>query len=117
MTRSAPLFWKRVDYPDVLYLNARPSAGRSPGKFFACHARGRPLLVGTTSVADSEELARYLEAPLLLRLAQARLLQAGLAAGASCSLHPDLPVEDAEIPEALPWGWSARNAWRAPLPA
>jgi preprotein translocase subunit SecA len=48
--------------------------------------------VGTTSVADSEELARYLEGPLLVRLAQARLLRNAWL-NAHPTAHPELPIE------------------------
>ena len=64
-----------MDYPDVLYLNSEAKRRAIVWEILRYHASGRPLLVGTTSVADSEELARYLEAPLLIRLVQARLLR------------------------------------------
>ena len=90
--QSRPQFWKRVDYPDVLYLNAEAKRRAIAWEILSQHARGRPLLVGTTSVADSEELARYLEGPLLVRLAQARLLRnAWLKAHPAA--HPELPIE------------------------
>lgn len=90
--QSKPQFWKRIDYPDVLYLTAEAKRRAIAWEILSQHIRGRPLLVGTTSVADSEELARYLEAPLLRRLCQTRLLrQTWLQAHPTA--HPDLPIE------------------------
>ncbi len=90
--QARPQFWKRIDYPDVLYLNAEAKRRAIVWEILRQHARGRPLLVGTTSVADSEELARYLQGLMLTRLAQARLLRwAWLQAHPK--LHPELPIE------------------------
>jgi preprotein translocase subunit SecA len=90
--QSKPVFWRRVDYPDVLYPNLEAKRRAIVWEILRQHACGRPLLVGTTSVADSEELARYMEGPLLTRLVQTRLLrQAWLKAHPKA--HPDLPAE------------------------
>ncbi len=91
--RASPLFWKRIDYPDVLYLNAEAKRRAIAREILRYHSLGRPLLVGTTSVADSEDLARYLEAPMLNRLAQALLLREAWL-GAHPKISPDLPVEE-----------------------
>jgi preprotein translocase subunit SecA len=90
--QSKPLFWKRIDYPDALFLNLEAKRRAIVWEILRQHVRGRPLLVGTTSVADSEELARYLEGTLLTRLAQAQLLrQVWLEAHPAA--QPDLPIE------------------------
>ncbi len=91
--QARPHFWKRVDYPDVLYLNSEAKRRAIVWEILRYHTSGRPLLVGTTSVADSEELARYLEAPLLIRLVQARLLREAWLQ-ANPIMHPELPVEE-----------------------
>ena len=91
--QARPQFWKRVDYPDVLYLNSEAKRRAVVWEILRYHTSGRPLLVGTTSVADSEELARYLEAPLLIRLVQARLLREAWLQ-ANPKTHPELPVEE-----------------------
>ncbi len=91
--QAKPQFWKRVDYPDVLYLNSESKRRAVVWEILRYHATGRPLLVGTTSVADSEDLARYLEAPLLIRLAQARLLREAWLQ-VNPKMHPELPVEE-----------------------
>jgi preprotein translocase subunit SecA len=90
--QQKPLFWRRVDYPVVLYPSAEAKRRAIAWEILQQHARGRPLLVGTTSVADSEELARYLEGPLLVRLVQARWLRRAWLQ-AHPTLHPELPVE------------------------
>ncbi len=118
-----PLFWKRIDYPVVLYLNAEAKRRAIAWEILSQHALGRPLLVGTTSVADSEELARYLDGPLLVRLVQARWLrQAWLQAHPT--LHPDLPVEALKFlnaplalvsPARLESAFEALNLSPAPL--
>jgi len=96
---QTPLFWKRLDYPDVMYLNAEAKNRAIAWEILGCHARGQPLLVGTTSVADSEELARRLEAGMLQRLVQVNLLRK-----AWLQAHPDLqnnlPVEKLKFLEA-----------------
>jgi len=89
---SSPLYWKRVDYPDQLYLNVESKRRAIAWEILRYHVCGRPLLVGTTSVADSEDLSRYLEEPMLVRLAQTRLLrQAWLLAHPDA--HPELALE------------------------
>jgi preprotein translocase subunit SecA len=90
--QSRPQFWKRLDYPDIVYLNAEAKRRAIVWEILSQHVWGRPLLVGTTSVADSEELARYLQGTLLVRLAQARLLREAWLRLHPVK-HPELPIE------------------------
>ena len=51
----------RTDFPDVIY-KTRKAKYRAVARAIAeCHEKGRPVLVGTTSVAQSEELSRVLQ--------------------------------------------------------
>ncbi|HET9181481.1 MAG TPA: accessory Sec system translocase SecA2 [Candidatus Angelobacter sp.] len=50
----------RVDHPDVLLPGKREKEEIVVDEIFAAHAIGRPVLVGTTSVEESERLSRRL---------------------------------------------------------
>ena len=51
---------KRVDHPDVIYKNKRAKY-RAVGQFVEeIHAKGQPVLIGTTSITQSEELSAIL---------------------------------------------------------
>ncbi|GAB4473787.1 MAG: hypothetical protein Kow0088_09310 [Anaerolineales bacterium] len=70
-----PVFWKRKDYPDVVYRTQEAKIRAIMQEIMQNHARGRPLLVGTTSVEMSERLSARLRAEPLRRLAQVLLLR------------------------------------------
>jgi preprotein translocase subunit SecA len=72
---KAPAFWRRKDYPDVIYRTEEAKFRRLTGEILQYHAMGRPLLVGTTSVELSERLSNRLKADPLRRLAQVLLLR------------------------------------------
>lgn len=50
----------RVDYPDVIYKTRIAKYKAAVNEIEECHKSGRPVLVGTTSIAQSEELSAML---------------------------------------------------------
>jgi preprotein translocase subunit SecA len=70
-----PVFWKRKDYPDVIYRTEEAKFRAITQEILRYNAQGRPMLVGTTSVELSERLANRLRAEPLHRLAQVLLLR------------------------------------------
>jgi preprotein translocase subunit SecA len=52
----------RVDHPDTLFASKQEKAEAVIDEIFRTHRSGRPVLVGTTSVEESEQLSRRLEA-------------------------------------------------------
>ncbi|OGO15627.1 MAG: hypothetical protein A2Z14_10030 [Chloroflexi bacterium RBG_16_48_8] len=63
-----PIFWKRKDYPDVVYRTEEAKLRMVATEILKRHIRGQPLLVGTTSVELSERLSSRLNSELLRRL-------------------------------------------------
>ncbi len=51
----------RVDYPDVIYKTKRGKYKAAVAEIAALHAKGQPVLVGTTSIAQSEDLSAMLK--------------------------------------------------------
>ena len=51
----------RIDYPDVIYKTKRAKYKAAVAEIEECHKSGRPVLVGTTSIAQSEELSAMLK--------------------------------------------------------
>ena len=73
--QKIPVFWKRKDYPDAVY-RTREAKMRALGReALREHVRGRPLLIGTTSVENSEYLSRRLQADMIRRLAVTLILR------------------------------------------
>jgi preprotein translocase subunit SecA len=70
-----PVFWKRKDYPDVVYRTEEQKLRAITQEILTYHAMGRPMLVGTTSVELSERVSVRLRAEPLRRLAQVLLLR------------------------------------------
>jgi preprotein translocase subunit SecA len=70
-----PVFWKRTDYPDVIYRTDEAKFRALTTEIVQNYARGRPVLVGTASVEISEHLSRRLGPELLQRLAQTLLVR------------------------------------------
>ncbi len=52
---------RRIDYPDVIYKTKREKYNAVIEEIVKWHKRGRPILVGTTSVEVSELLSRMLK--------------------------------------------------------
>ena len=72
---KTPVYWRRKDYPDVVYRSEEAKLRAITREIMHEHAMDRPLLVGTTSVELSERLSTRLRADWLRRLAQTMLLR------------------------------------------
>jgi preprotein translocase subunit SecA len=72
---KVPVYWKRKDYPDVVYRSEEAKFRAICREILRYHSLGRPILVGTTSVELSERLSNRLKAEPLRRLAQTLLLR------------------------------------------
>jgi preprotein translocase subunit SecA len=72
---ETPVFWKRKDYPDVIYRTAEAKMRSLVHEIIIYHIQGRPLLVGTTSVEGSDRLSSRLRADPVRRLLQVFLVR------------------------------------------
>ena len=70
-----PLFYRRKDYPDVIYRTVEAKLRALVTEIVREHVRGRPLLIGTTSVEASERLSLRLKAEPVRRLLQVALVR------------------------------------------
>lgn len=70
-----PLFYRRKDYPDVIYRTAEAKLRSLATEIVRFHTLGRPLLIGTTSVESSEQLSNRLRAEPVRRLMQLLLVR------------------------------------------
>jgi preprotein translocase subunit SecA len=70
-----PIFWKRKDYPDVVYRTEEAKLRSIAIEILRYHAQGRPILVGTTSVELSERISNRLRAEPVKRLVLVALLR------------------------------------------
>jgi preprotein translocase subunit SecA len=55
------LFFKRVDYPDVIYATQAIKFARAVDEIAELHEQGRPVLVGTAAIETSEHLSKLLD--------------------------------------------------------
>ena len=69
------IFFKRKDYPDVIYRTEEAKLRAMAQEILAYHVIGRPILVGTTSVELSERVSRRLRAEPIRRLVQTLLIR------------------------------------------
>ena len=72
---KSPVFWRRSDYPDVVYRTGEAKLRAIVTEIVRDHVLGRPMLVGTTSVELSELLSGRLRAEPVRRLLQVHLLR------------------------------------------
>ena len=72
---APPELWKRKDYPDSIYRTKEAKLRAIVKEIIRFHTMGRPLLIGTTSVESSEELAGRLRAEPVRRLLQTMLIR------------------------------------------
>ncbi|HEY3475030.1 MAG TPA: hypothetical protein VGK56_10505, partial [Anaerolineales bacterium] len=72
---QVPLFYRRKDYPDIIYKTFEAKLRAIVMEIVREHVRGRPLLVGTTSVESSELLSNRLRAEPIRRLMQISLVR------------------------------------------
>ena len=70
-----PLFWKRKDYPDVVYQTEEAKLRAIAKEIIYYHVVGRPQLVGTTSVENSERLSERLSSSSVRRLLEVFLIR------------------------------------------
>ncbi len=70
-----PVFWKRKDYPDVVYQSEETKLRAIVKEIIFYHVIGRPQLVGTTSVENSERLSDRLNATNVRRLIEVFLVR------------------------------------------
>ena len=73
--KQMPLFYRRKDYPDVIYKTVEAKLRSIVMDIVREHVRGRPLLVGTTSVESSELVSNRLKAEAVRRLLQIALVR------------------------------------------
>jgi preprotein translocase subunit SecA len=66
---SRPLYWKRKDYSDLIYISEEAKLRAITEEILTFHVVGRPMLVGTTSVENSETLSNRLDGPSIRNLA------------------------------------------------
>ena len=72
---NEPVYWRRKDYPDVVYRTEEAKLRSIAQEILHNHVLGRPVLVGTTSVELSERVSNRLRAELLRKLSQVLLLR------------------------------------------
>jgi preprotein translocase subunit SecA len=72
---KGPVFWKRKDYPDIVYRTEETKLRAVTREIMQYHVMGRPILLGTTSVELSERISTRLRAEPLRRLAQVLLIR------------------------------------------
>jgi preprotein translocase subunit SecA len=54
-------YWKRVDYPDLVYKSPEAKFSAVVEDIATAHAEGQPVLVGTVAIETSEYLSRLLK--------------------------------------------------------
>ncbi len=69
------VFWRRKDYPDVIYRTAEAKLRSIVREIALYHVQGRPMLVGTSSVESSERLSNRLRSEPIRRLMQILLIR------------------------------------------
>jgi len=74
-TQKTPLFYRRKDYPDVIYRTVEAKLRALVTEIVREYILGRPLLIGTTSVDSSERLSQRLKAEPVRRLLQIALVR------------------------------------------
>jgi preprotein translocase subunit SecA len=72
---NTPIFWKRKDYPDVVYRSVEAKLRAIIKEITTYHCIGRPILVGTTSVENSERLSNRLRTESVRKLMQTLLIR------------------------------------------
>jgi len=69
------IFYKRKDYPDVIYRTVEAKLRAIATEIVRYHVLGRPMLVGTTSVESSDRLSGRLKPEPVRRLLQVTLIR------------------------------------------
>ncbi|MCC6147200.1 MAG: hypothetical protein IT308_06485 [Anaerolineaceae bacterium] len=92
-----PVFWRRKDYPDVVYRSEEAKLRAITREIIRFHVIGRPQLIGTTSVEHSDRLSERLSAEPLRRLLQIELVRQGWME------KNNLEILDRPVPELQPF--------------
>ena len=74
-TQKTPVFWRRTDRPDAVYRTGEAKLRAIVIEIVRSHVMGRPILVGSTSVENSERISNRLRAEPVRRLLQVQLLR------------------------------------------
>ncbi len=90
-----PVYWRRKDYPDVVYRTVEAKVRAISQEIIRFHVMGRPQLVGTTSVEHSQNLSYRLHAESVRRLLQTLVIRS-----VWLDQHHDKGMEQ-EIPELV----------------
>jgi len=69
------IFYKRKDYPDVIFRTVEAKLRAIVAEIVRYHALGRPMLIGTTSVESSDQLSERLKPEPVRRLMQVTLVR------------------------------------------
>jgi preprotein translocase subunit SecA len=94
---SGRIFYRRKDYPDVIYRTQETKLRAIVQELVRYHVLGRPILLGTTSVDLSEKISGRMRAEPVRRLAQVLLVRnAWMAAN-------DREEDGRLIPELVPF--------------
>jgi preprotein translocase subunit SecA len=72
---KTPVYWKRKDYPDVVYRTEEAKLRAITQELVYFYILGRPQLIGTTSVEHSERLSNRLRAEAVRRLLMAGIIR------------------------------------------
>jgi preprotein translocase subunit SecA len=72
---ETPIFWKRKDFPDIVYRTQEAKLRAIVKEIITYHIIGRPQLVGTTSVENSDRLSDRLSASNVRRLFEVSLIR------------------------------------------
>ncbi|MBI4772080.1 MAG: hypothetical protein HY784_17105, partial [Chloroflexi bacterium] len=72
---DVPVFWRRKDYADMVFRTEEAKLRAIGVEILSRHAMGQPMLVGTTSVENSEQISGRLRPESLRRLAQTLLIR------------------------------------------
>src|SRR6202142_4432780 len=72
-----PVYYRRKDYPDMIYRTIQSKLRSIVTEIVRYHALGRPMLVGTTSVESSDRLSNRLKADSIRRLMKILLVREG----------------------------------------
>jgi preprotein translocase subunit SecA len=72
---GSKIFYRRKDYPDVIYRTAEAKLRAIVTEIIRYHTLGRPMLVGTTSVESSDRLSGRLKPEPVRRLLQVTLVR------------------------------------------
>ncbi len=73
--KGGGVFFRRKDYPDTIYRTTEAKLRALVREIVYYHVKGRPMLVGTTSVESSERLSNRLRAEAVRRLMQVLMIR------------------------------------------